>query len=126
MIVMDSSGWVEVFMAGPRLTEFQRRLQEAEGVLVPTVVLYEVYKLARREASEDLANEVAGELKSHQLVPLDEGLALEAADYSLQHRLPMADAVVYATARAHQAVLVTGDEHFAGLPGVEYLAPAAQ
>ena len=126
MIVMDSSGWVEVFMAGPRQPEFQRRLREADGVLVPTTVLYEVYKIAKREVSEELANELAGELKSHQLVPLDEGLALEAADLSLQHKLAMADAVVYAAARAHQAALVTGDAHFAGLPGVEYLAPAAR
>jgi predicted nucleic acid-binding protein len=122
MIVMDSSGWVEVFTAGPRRTEFQQRLQEAEGILVPTVVMYEVYRIAKREVSEDLANEIAGELKRHQLAPLDEAHALEAADYSLQHGLPMADAVVYATARAHRAVLVTGDQHFAGLPGVNYVA----
>jgi hypothetical protein len=33
----------------------------------------------------------------------------------------MADAIIYATARAHQAELVTSDAQFIGLPGVTVL-----
>jgi predicted nucleic acid-binding protein len=61
-------------------------------------------------------------LRSYHVVPLDAQLALDAAEYSLVHRLPMADAIAYATAQALGAVLVTGDVHFQGLPGVEYIA----
>ncbi len=44
-----------------------------------------------------------------------------AADVSLEHGLPMADAMVYASAQANRALLVTLDADFKGLPDVEYL-----
>lgn len=57
-------------------------------------------------------------MRRAKVVPLDESLAIEAAEISLAHRLAMADAIVYATARRHRATLVTGDADFAGLPDV--------
>ena len=122
MILLDSSGWIEILTAGPLVQAFRRRLEAAEAVVVPTIVLYEVYKFSRRESTERAANLAAAQLRRHTVVPLDDRLALEAADFSLEHRLPLADAIVYATARAYEATLVTGNEHFGGLPGVEYLA----
>lgn len=52
------------------------------------------------------------------LVPLDESLALEAADISIETKLAMADAIIYATARRANATLLTLDPDFDGLPGV--------
>ena len=121
MILLDSSGWLEFLTDGPRAAAFRARLEQAEAVLVPTVVIYEVYKISRREADEHEANLAITRLRQYRVEPLTDRLALEAADFSLAHRLPMADAIVYATARAHDATLVTGDGHFEGLPGVEYL-----
>jgi len=51
-------------------------------------------------------------------LPLDIPLAALAAKTSLDANLPMADAIIYASARAHDAELVTSDAHFTGLPGV--------
>ncbi len=118
---MDSSGWIEVFTRGPQVRQFRRYLDEADGILTPTIVIYEVYKIIRREASEDEADRAAARLTDGIVAPLDDRLALYAADLSLQHGLAMADAIVYATARSWDAVLVTGDKHFEGLPGVEYV-----
>ena len=87
--------------------------------LVSTIVLYEG---ASQEVSAEQAVAVAARLKEQHVVPLDETLALEAADLSLRHGLAMADAIVYATARAMGATLVTSDVDFAALPGVQYLA----
>ena len=56
-------------------------------------------------------------LRRATIAPVDESLALEAADLSLAHGLAMADSLVYATARRHGATLVTGDADFQGLPG---------
>jgi predicted nucleic acid-binding protein len=50
--------------------------------------------------------------------PLDESLALEAADISLERGLSMADAIIFATAEKHRAEIVTADADFEGLPGV--------
>ena len=79
--------------------------------------MYEVYEVIRRDLSEERAVEAVSALRRAQIVPVDESLALEAADVSLEHGLAMADSIVYATARRHGATLVTGDADFEGLPG---------
>ena len=124
MIVVDSSGWIEIFTGGPRRRDFRDWVDRADEVLVPTLVLYEVYKVIRRGASEDEADAAIARLRKFTVVSLDEALAVEAADLSLNHRLAMADAVVYATAQARGAAVITSDSHFEGLPGVEYLDKA--
>jgi hypothetical protein len=48
-------------------------------------------------------------LRRATIVPVDESLALEAADVALERGLAMADAIVFATAQRHGATLVTGD-----------------
>lgn len=125
MTLLDTSAWLEMFQRGPRHRLFRERLEEADQVVVPVMVVYEVYKKVKRAFGEEIANQTVGQLRQHEVVPLTETLALEAADYSLGHNLAMADAVIYATARARGATLVTADAHFAGLPGVEYVGPAA-
>ena len=67
--------------------------------------------------SEERALEAVSALRRATIAPVDEPLALEAADISLAHGLAMADSLVYATARRHGATLVTGDSDFEGLPG---------
>jgi predicted nucleic acid-binding protein len=83
---------------------------------VSAIEIYEVYKVIRRDLSEERAVEAVTVLRRATVVPVDESLTLEAADVSLQFGLAMADALVYATARRHDATLVTGDGDFEGLP----------
>jgi predicted nucleic acid-binding protein len=75
-----------------------------------------VYKVIRRDFSEERAVEAISALRRATIAPVDEALALEAADISLQHRLAMADSIVYATAQRYGAKLVTGDGDFENLP----------
>jgi predicted nucleic acid-binding protein len=84
---------------------------------VSAIELYEVYKVVRRDLSEERAVEAVSALQRATIAPVDESLALEAADVSLEFGLAMADSIIYATARRHRATLVTGDADFAGLPG---------
>ena len=120
MILVDSSGWIEHLTDRPLADQFEKRLATAD-LLVPTVVVYEVYKFLRRETSLDAAERAVVLMQERHVVPLDEQVAIEAADFSLEHGLAMADAVVYATARHHDATLVTMDEDFRELPGTEVL-----
>jgi predicted nucleic acid-binding protein len=83
---------------------------------VSAVEIYEVYKVIRRDLSEERAIEAVSALRRGTIAPVDEPLALEAADLSLAHGLAMADSLVYATARRFKATLVTGDADFEGLP----------
>ena len=86
-------------------------------MLVSAIEVCEVYKVMRRDLSEERAIEAVAALRRALIVPVDEPLALEAADVSLAHGLAMAYALVYATARRHGARVVTADADFRGLPG---------
>ena len=59
-----------------------------------------------------------------RVVDLDATLALAAARLSAQERLPLADSVMLATARASGAALWTQDSDFKGQDGVRFAGPA--
>lgn len=118
MIVVDSSGWLEFFADGPYAEEFAARLRQPSNVLTPTVAIYEVYKWIKRQRSEDEAMRAAASMRKTRVVELSETIALDAADLSLEHKLPMADAIILATARAYSAEVYTTDSDFAGIDGV--------
>lgn len=80
------------------------------------IEIYEVYKVIRRDLSEEQALAAVALMRRATIAPLDDSLALEAADLVLAHGLAMADAIIYATARRHGATLVTGDADFERLP----------
>jgi predicted nucleic acid-binding protein len=123
--LVDSSGWLEFFTAGPNADFFAPSILKTADLLVPTISLYEVFKKVLREQGEGLALRVVAQMKQGRIIDLDETIAFRAARLSLQHQLPMADALIYATARLQKAVLWTQDEHFANLPGVRYVAKTA-
>jgi predicted nucleic acid-binding protein len=126
MILVDSSGWIEFYTGGGNAAKYGSYLETAANVLTPTIVLCEVYKLVKRERTEEEALLAAAQMQKTRLVPLSESLALAAADVSLEFRLAMADSIVYATARAEDAELVTSDSDLRGLPGVTFLPKAGR
>jgi predicted nucleic acid-binding protein len=90
--------------------------------VTPSVVIYEVYKVLKRDESEEDALRAAAQMMKTNVVPLTETLALEAADLSLEHGLAMADAIVYATGRDQGAEVVTTDADLGRLPGVVFFS----
>ena len=95
---------------------------KAPDVLMPTIVLYEVYKALKQRMGRAQLLPAVAQMADRQAIPLEANLALAAAEVSIAHSLPMADAIIYATAQQHEAKLITSDAHFEGLPGVEYVA----
>lgn len=83
-----------------------------------SIEIYEVYKVIRRDISEERAVEAVSAMRRAEIAAIDESLALEAADVSLDLGLAMADSLVYATAKRFGATLVTTDTHFEDLPNV--------
>lgn len=118
MILVDSSGWIEYLAARPKADRFAPYIQGSEPLLTSAIQIYEIYKVVRRDLSEERAIEAVSALRITTIEPLVESLALEAADIALEHGLAMADAIIFATASRHQAQIVTGDVDFDGLPGV--------
>ena len=95
-------------------------LQKPSEVIVPTIVLYEVYKKIKSERSEEAALVAVATMQNAQIIPLTEELSLSAADASLSHKLAMADAIVYASAIQEGAKVVTSDNDLKDLPQVTY------
>ena len=120
--VIDSSAWLAYFADEPGADRLAAAIEDTPRSVVPAVCLYEVFKVILRERGEDDALQAAAVMQQGRVVPFDAELALAAAVLSLEHRLPFADSVVYATARAADALVWTLDEHFAELPDVHYFS----
>ena len=115
MILIDSSGWIEFFTDGPLAAEYSKYLKDLTRLVTPTIILYEVYKKIKKDRTEEDALFAVSLINRTSVVPLNESIALLAADLSLKHSLPMADAIVYATALEENCKVVTSDTHFKGL-----------
>jgi predicted nucleic acid-binding protein len=121
MHIVDSCGWLEWFSNGTLADEYGEHLKDSEAILVPVVVLYEVYKILKREIGEEKALLSSGLMKNSPIIPLEEALAFKAADIALTSSLAMADAMIYATARTHGCPLYTSDVDLKGLPLVHFI-----
>jgi len=117
LVLVDSSGWIEFLADGPLADKFAPFFEREERLIVPVIVLYEVYKKLMSAQGSAAADRFLSAALRARTVPLDERLALLAARVSLDRRLAMADAIIYATAQVAGALLVTSDTHFQNLPG---------
>jgi predicted nucleic acid-binding protein len=122
MRVFDTSAWIEKFIGSALGLRLDAELPEAAECIVPTIVQLELAKWLTRERSEDVADLAIAYTLTCVVVPLDTDLALSAAELCKRCKLSTADAIVYATAQARGAHLVTCDAHFEGLPQVLYFA----
>jgi predicted nucleic acid-binding protein len=114
--VVDSSAWLEYLSDSPRAEYFVEPIESIRRLIVPVIVVYELFKKVLRERGEHAALEVYALLSQGQVIDIDSALAVSAARYNL----PLADSLIYATARRFGATLWTQDEHFSQLPGVRF------
>jgi len=118
--LVDSSGWLEYFADGPNASSFEKAFADPAAILVPTICLYEVFKVVLREKGEDAAFQAAVLMSQGHVIDLTPEIAIQAAKTSLDEELPMADSIILATGRTHGAMVWTQDEDFKDLPGVKY------
>jgi toxin FitB len=120
MNLVDSSGWLAFFADTKNAERFSAPLQDVDRLLVPTVVMYEVTKVLLREKGEEAAIIGQAHMQLGTVADLKAELAVNAAAISLEERIPMADSIILATARAFDATIWTQDDHFKGLAKVKY------
>ncbi len=118
MILVDTSAWIEWLIDSATGARVAARIPEQADWLVPTMVQLELAKWLTREADEDKADQVIAFTQVCNVVPLDTEIALAAAEACRAHKLATADAIIFATARAHGATVLTCDAHFEGLPDI--------
>lgn len=119
--LIDTCGWIEWLTDSKLASLFEPYFKHPSNLIVPTLIQYELYKWVCREKSTTFALEVVGITENSSVVPLDTRLALYAADISKEYNLSMADAIVYATSKINNAVLVTSDKHFKNITDVKYI-----
>jgi predicted nucleic acid-binding protein len=122
-VVVDSSGWIEVFTDGAQADTFLALMADESALVVPAISIFEVFKWILREHSEAQAVQAAAVMQRGQVVHLDTRLALAAAQLSHALELPMADSIILATARDLRARLHTMDSDFRGLSDVVLIDP---
>lgn len=122
VICVDTYGWLERILDGPRASEYNKVLSSVppDQIVTSVVTVYELYRKLRPARGEAAALEAVVHLRATHLVPIDDQLALEAADYSLAHSLHFSDALVYATARRFDVPLHTSDPDLKSVPGVVF------
>jgi toxin FitB len=120
-VLVDSSGWLEYITSDSKADLFAPYLEGERPVLVPVIVLYEVRKVLLQRQPKTVADLFVSEALRRTVIPVDQEISLSGAVISIQYELPMADALIYATAERNGAELVTSDAHFKGLARVTFL-----
>ena len=120
MNIVDSSGWLAYFADEPNAQHFLIPLNDTAALVVPTVTIYEVFKVVLRESSENEALHAVVAMQKGTVVDLTPPLAIAASKLSLEHNLPMADSIILATAKEFDATLWTQDSDFKHIDGVKY------
>ena len=120
MNVVDSSAWLSYFADDANAKVFSTPIESIEELIVPSITISEVFKYILRQRSEDMALEAIAHMEQGNVVSLDSSLAIEAAKYGIDYKLPLADSIIYATGQKFKAVIWTQDIDFKLLEGVQY------
>ena len=120
MNIIDSTFWLEYFAdtdAGNIISEI---IEKPAELIVPTITLYEVFKKLLIERDENEALVAIAHMRQGNVVALNDDLAILAAKISKEHKLPMADSIIYATNISFNCTLWMQNQHFKGLDFVNY------
>ena len=122
MNLVDSSGWLEYLSDGKNADSFSTPLNDIENVIVPTICIYEVFRVVLREKGENEALQAVALMKQGNIVDLSFEISVQAARFSIDNKIPMADSIIYTTGKIYNAIIWTQDDDFKNLPGVKYFS----
>jgi predicted nucleic acid-binding protein len=120
MNIVDSSGWLAYFADELNAEHFLAPLSDSALLIVPTVTIYEVFKVILRESGENEALQAIVAMQKGRVVDLSAPLAIVASRLNLEHQLPMADSIILATAQEFKAIIWTQDSDFKNISKVKY------
>ncbi len=120
MNIVDSSGWLEYFADGPNAENFSKPLSDTEVLIVPSISVFEVFKVVLRERDEDSALVAVSLMQQGKIVDLNFELSIQAAKMSHDFKIPMADSIILTTAYACDATVWTQDSDFKEFQNVRY------
>ena len=120
MNLVDSSGWLEYLADGRNADFFAAAIEDVENLIVSTINIYEVFKRVLQQRGEDAALQAVALMHQAGVVDVTSPIAMDAAKLGTELKLPMADSLIFATARTFGAIIWTQDSDFDGLPNVRF------
>lgn len=124
--VYDTRFFFEYFFSDDQaaITALKQNLRTTAEKMVSAVTIYELHKLNLKRLDRETAN-LRSTLISREfkVISVDYGLAVSSAEVSNRHKIPLADSVVAATAIRAGCPLVSDDDHFKSIHGLEILWP---
>lgn len=120
MKLLDSFAWIEYFMGSKRGVKVKDYVEGDEPLYTPSICLTEIKSRYLRDG-KDPTTRIELIAERSFIVPLNQEIALLAADIKQKHKLHTVDAIIYATAQHKDLTLVTGDQHFKDLPNVNII-----
>ena len=122
--VVDSSAWLAYLADEPGAAHFSGAIEDLDNLVVPSVCILEVFKVVSHQRGDGDALQAVALMQQGRVADLDATLAVAAAKVGTDHKLPLADSIVYATGITLDGVVWTQDEDFEGLPDVKFFAKA--
>ena len=118
--LLDSSAWLEYFEGNPILTKI---VDGSTIILASSISLLEVKrKLLKEKIAEEKIEKILVFMQSRaQIIEVTSAIAIEAAAFCHSNALHAIDAIIYASAQHHHVILLTGDNNFRKLQGVEFI-----
>ncbi|MHB8906050.1 MAG: PIN domain-containing protein [Melioribacteraceae bacterium] len=120
MNLVDSSGWLEYLADGKNAKFFAPIIENTDELIVSVLNIYEVYKKVLVEKDDNTAIQVVGLMQQAKVVDVTPSIAIQAAKFSYEFKIPMADSIIYTTARMNDSIVWTQDIDFKNLDGVKY------
>lgn len=120
MNLVDSSGWLEYFADGKNAKHFAPIIENTEELIVSSINIYEIYKKVLSEKNQDSALHAVALMVQGKVIDVTQSIAVQAAKFSYEKKMPMADSLIYITAKNNNATIWTQDADFKDLDGVKY------
>ncbi|MCL5028467.1 MAG: type II toxin-antitoxin system VapC family toxin [Bacteroidetes bacterium] len=120
MNLVDSSGWLEYLTDGKNAKFFAPVIENTDELIVSVINIYELYKKVIIEKDENAAIQVISLMQQAKVIDVTPSIAIQAAKFSHEFNLPMADSIIYTTARMYDSTVWTQDIDFKNLDGVKY------
>jgi predicted nucleic acid-binding protein len=122
MNLVDSSGWIEFFLAGVNGPKFKLVIEERDALLVPVIALFEVHRVLSRKVSKAAVQQCLDVMRMGRVLEITDDRAVAAAGVASTYKLAMADAMMYSLALEFNATFWTQDVDYQGLPSVHFFA----
>ena len=120
-VLIDSWAWIEYFKGTSQGQKAKKYVEGEEEIIVSSINITEVYTFLLRNKSEEASKLIEFLFQTSFVVALDTEIALIAAKNKYEKKFGIADAIVLATAKQHNAKIVTGDDDFKKENNVIYM-----